>query len=186
MKTAHHFDLTVRPQYEGNGVSGLQIDVTEFGEGIVFDRDGVVVTAFLVDHGPVVKPAYGFRVDWRGRSVVLSGDTTYCESIVRYASGADVLIHEMAGASLALYEEDAHIRKIVKSHTSPEQLAAMCRLAKPRYTMINHVSLWSITEADVLARIRNVYDGAVAVSEDRMQMFVGGEITIVAGSRPHG
>ncbi len=179
MKTAHHFDLTVRPQYEGDGVTGLQIDVTEFQEGVVFERDGVVVTAFLVDHGPVVKPAYGFRVDWRGRSIVLSGDTTYCDSIIRYATGADLLINEIAGASAAVTDESSHIKKIVKSHTSPEELAAMCAIARPRFTMLNHLSLWKISEYDVLARIREGYDGVVGISEDRMEMLVGSGIRIL-------
>jgi ribonuclease Z len=178
MRAAHHFDLAVRPQYEGDGTSGLQIDVTEFDEGVIFDRDGVVVRAFLVDHGPIVKPAFGFRVEYRDRSIVLSGDTTYCDSIVRYASGADLLINEIAGASAELSAENAHIKKIVKSHTSPEELAAMCALARPKMTMLNHLSLWKITEYDVLARIRAGYDGVVGISEDRMELLVGSDIKL--------
>ncbi len=180
MKQAHSFDLNIRPQYEGSGVSGLDIRVAEFEEGIVFDRDGVTVTAFLVDHGPVVKPAFGFRVDCQGRSVVLSGDTTYCESLVKYAKGADLLINEMAGASAETIVENAHLRKIVASHTSPEQLAAICTGALPRLTLINHLSLWNIAAEDVLSRIRDGgYDGDVGFSEDRMEVLVGAEITVV-------
>jgi ribonuclease Z len=185
MQGAHHFDLTVRPKYEGNGVTGLQIEVTEFEEGVVFDRDGVVVTAFLVDHGPVVKPAFGFRLDWGGRSVVLSGDTTYCDTLVKYATGADVLINEIAGASFKRSDESPHIRKIVKSHTSPEELAEMCRQARPRFTMLHHISLWGVTEFDVIDRIRAAgYDGVVEIGEDRMEMLVGPEIRIVPPGVP--
>ena len=46
----------------------------EIREGKVYERNGVTVTAFLVTHGPV-KPSYGYRVDYAGHSVALSGDT---------------------------------------------------------------------------------------------------------------
>jgi ribonuclease Z len=43
-------------------------------DGIVFDQDGVKVFAFEVNHGPLIKPAYGYRVDYAGRSVAISGE----------------------------------------------------------------------------------------------------------------
>jgi ribonuclease Z len=69
--------------------------------GIVFQKDGVVVTAFLVDHGHA-KPAYGYRVDYAGHAVVLSGDTTYAPNLVSNAKGVDLLIHCLAIASRRL------------------------------------------------------------------------------------
>src|SRR5262249_12760467 len=59
----------------------------------VLDEDGVVVTAFAVAHDPV-KPAFGYRFDYRGRSVVVSGDTRPSPNLVVQARGADVLVHE--------------------------------------------------------------------------------------------
>jgi len=49
----------------------------------VYERNGVRVTAFQVDHGPEIKPAYGYRIDCRGRSVLISGDTRFSENLVR-------------------------------------------------------------------------------------------------------
>jgi len=56
-------------------------------------EDGLTVSAFLVDHDPA-RPAYGYRFDWRGRSVVVSGDTVGSDAVIEAARGADVLVHE--------------------------------------------------------------------------------------------
>jgi len=63
------------------------------GAARVLDEDGVVVTAFAVAHDPV-KPAFGYRFDYGGRSVVISGDTAASPNLVAHARGADVLVHE--------------------------------------------------------------------------------------------
>ncbi len=60
---------------------------------IVLDEDGLRITAIRVHHDPA-KPAYGYRFDYHGRSVVISGDTTPDEDLARAAKGADVLVHE--------------------------------------------------------------------------------------------
>ena len=57
---------------------------------------GVKVTAFLVDHGPV-KPAFGFRLDYHGHSVVVSGDTRPSDNLIKFSQGVDLLIHEVGG-----------------------------------------------------------------------------------------
>jgi ribonuclease Z len=62
-------------------------------EGVVYQDEDVRVTAFLVDHYPVV-PAFGFRFDSGGHSIVISGDTHPNDNLVRYAKDADILIHE--------------------------------------------------------------------------------------------
>ena len=64
----------------------------------MYQANGVRVTAFLVDHGPV-KPAFGYRVEYRQHSVVLSGDTRPSENLMKFAKGADLLIHEVGARS---------------------------------------------------------------------------------------
>ncbi len=59
----------------------------------VLEEDGLKITAFSVDHQPVV-PAYGYRFEYRGRSVVVSGDTAKSAGLIAAAQGADVLVHE--------------------------------------------------------------------------------------------
>jgi ribonuclease Z len=70
-----------------------RVRVTELEEGVVLARDGLRVTAFLVEHEPV-KPAFGFRFDGPGRRVVISGDTRPSENLIRHAQQVDLLIHE--------------------------------------------------------------------------------------------
>ena len=72
----------------------------------VFEQDGLKVTAFVVDHTPVV-PAVGYRFDYRGRSAVISGDTVYAPALVRAAQGADLLLHDALSTRLLKLVEDA-------------------------------------------------------------------------------
>ena len=60
----------------------MRAEVTEFKTGVVYDQGGVKVTAFEVDHGELLKPAVGFRVDYAGRSVTVSGDTRFSENLI--------------------------------------------------------------------------------------------------------
>ena len=99
LQKAFAFDIHIRrdvdEKFPASGITALATDIRE---GIVYQANGVKVTAFLVDHGPV-KPAFGYRVDYRERSVVLSGDTRPSENLVKFAKGADLLIHEVGARS---------------------------------------------------------------------------------------
>ena len=90
VRVRHPHAARYRREVRGRGITVRSQDIEP---GVVFDERGVKVTAFLVDHGPV-EPAFGYRVDYRGRSVVLSGDTRVSENLIRVAAGVDVLIHE--------------------------------------------------------------------------------------------
>ncbi len=77
---------------------------TDITQGVVYNQDGITITAFDVDHTPPRDrdnheqfPALGFRVDYSGRSVVISGDTRFSENLIEYSQGVDVLIHEVGG-----------------------------------------------------------------------------------------
>jgi ribonuclease Z len=92
---AFAFDIHIRPDVDEHyPASGVEAVATDIPEGVVYDTNGIKVTAFLVDHGPVA-PAFGYRVDYAGHSVVISGDTRPSENVVKAATGADVLIHEV-------------------------------------------------------------------------------------------
>jgi ribonuclease BN (tRNA processing enzyme) len=75
--------------------AGARVVTTEIQEGVIDDKNGAAVSAFLVDHGPV-KPAFGYRVDYAAHSVVLSGDTRLSENVIKHSQGVDLLIHEVA------------------------------------------------------------------------------------------
>jgi ribonuclease Z len=75
LQEAFGFDIHMRRDVdEKRPADGIKVLSHDIAEGVVFDEQGVKVTAFLVDHG-LLKPALGYRVDYAGHSVVLSGDT---------------------------------------------------------------------------------------------------------------
>ena len=79
------------------------------GEGeanVVLEDDGLVVSAFEVDHSPV-GPVVGFRFDYMGRSAVISADTVYCENLVKASKDTDLLIHDALSDELLLMVADA-------------------------------------------------------------------------------
>src|SRR5256885_1700759 len=99
LERAYADDIRIRHADEKFPLAGIATEVTEFDrDGVVFDEDGVKVTAFEVDHGEVIKPCYGYRFEYAGRVAALSSDTRYNENVIRYGKGADLLVHEVASA----------------------------------------------------------------------------------------
>jgi ribonuclease Z len=116
----------------------------------VLDEDGVTVTAFAVAHDPV-KPAFGYRFDYGGRSVVVSGDTRPCPNLVAQARGADVLVHEaQANAVVHIMEEAARdagqlrlakiLGDIPSYHTTPADAAAEAVAAGVKLLVFTHLT----------------------------------------------
>jgi ribonuclease Z len=117
---------------------------------VAFEQDGLRVTAFAVDHAPI-RPAYGYRFDWRGRSVVVSGDTVKSASLVAAARGADVLAHEAQANHLIAAIGDAaeaagrpRVAKIMRDipsyHTSPVEAALAANEAGVRLLALYHLN----------------------------------------------
>src|SRR5215467_315745 len=86
-----HLRRDLDEKLPAEGITVIALDIYEV---VVYESGDDKVTAFLVDHGPV-KPAYGYRVDYRGHSVVLSGDTGPSDNLVKFSQWVDVLIHEV-------------------------------------------------------------------------------------------
>lgn len=145
-------------------------------QGVIFDRQGVKVTAFLVDHSPVT-PAFGYRVDYRGRSVVLSGDTRLSENLIRFAQGVDVLIHEVLDAETvrAWFPTSPKVAEaILAKHTTPEQAGELFARVKPRLAVYSHAP-----DAErVIAQTRKTYAGPLQGAEDMLTIEVGEQIEV--------
>ncbi|HTO71022.1 MAG TPA: MBL fold metallo-hydrolase [Myxococcota bacterium] len=117
---------------------------------VVLEENGLTVSAFQVHHDPV-KPAYGYRFDYRGRSIVISGDTAKCESVARAAKGADVLFHEAqanhliamigAAAQAANRPRAAKIMADIPSyHTTPVEAAEIANEAGVHLLVLYHLN----------------------------------------------
>jgi ribonuclease Z len=157
---------------------GAALEAHDIVENVVYRSDAVTVTAFVVDHG-AIKPAYGFRVDYRGgRSVVLSGDTKYSENLISNARGAQLLIHEVAAADPQALERSERLRDIMSLHTSPEEAARVFKAAHPYLAIYSHIILLDTNEDELLRRTRATYRGAVEVGRDLMVIEIQNEVQL--------
>ena len=116
---------------------------------VVLDDKGLKVTAFRVNHAPV-EPAVGYRFDYKGRSIVISGDTAESSALVAAAKGADILLHEALQPKLVKllelqFEGRQHpqlphvFRDILTYHTTPEQAAGQAKAAGVKQLVFNHI-----------------------------------------------
>ena len=109
LERAYADDIKIRIADEKLPLSGIATDVKEFdSDGLVYEKNGVKVIAFEVDHGDVIKPCYGYRVEFGGRVAVFSSDTRYNKNVIKYGAGADLLVHEVAMARPELMKEIVH------------------------------------------------------------------------------
>jgi len=177
LEQAFEFDVGFRISDDGAAPDGMRVVAAEITEGIVLDRDGVTITTFMVDHAPVA-PALGYRIDYAGRSVVLSGDTRVSENLIRYARGVDLLVHEVAAPETfqraGVSPERA--QSVVAHHVTPEQAGEIFARTSPRLAVYSHIVLPIATEAELLRATRTTYDGRVEVGEDLMVIVVGDTI----------
>lgn len=96
-RIAHHGEEALPPA--GARSRARRVQIGEEGSAPVLEEGGLRVTAIRVDHQPV-EPAYGYRFEYGGRSVVVSGDTARSENLIRHARSADLLIHDVLAAHL--------------------------------------------------------------------------------------
>jgi ribonuclease Z len=170
--------------------AGIEVVAHEFEvEGVVYEKDGVKVTAFDVDHGDLIKPSYGYRIDYDDRSVVISGDTQYNENLIAAAEGADLILHEVVLASEELIASSPHLKRIVGHHTTPEQAGIVFSRIGPKLAVFTHLTapnsrtIAATSETDLIPRTRSNYDGPLVVGEDLMSFLVGDTITVVRDPR---
>jgi len=173
----------------GFGATAHPFSMNAAGRVVLLKDADLEIVAFQVDHG-AAHPAVGYRIQYKGRSVVLSGDTKKTRAIEREAAGVDVLVHEALSAPLmAILEESAakasrpHLQKIFADspsyHTSPEQAAEIARNAKVRYLLLNHiVPGWPVPglEQTFLGGAPDIYRGPIRVGMD------GDFLSLPAGS----
>jgi ribonuclease BN (tRNA processing enzyme) len=140
---------------------GYRVKVHEIKMGVVYERDGVRVTAISVSHGSW-KEAFGYRIDTPDRSIIISGDTRPSESLVRAARGVDVLVHEVY-SPLHLAPEDRPGGKYWPQYMR-ETLAGR---AKPKLLILTHIIRMGSTDEQLIDGIRaGGFNGPVRVGKD--------------------
>lgn len=176
-RVAHHGEATVPSS--GFGGKALPFVFGTEGRVVVLKDKDLEISAFLVDHAPV-HPAVGYRIAYKDRTVVLSGDTRKSAAVQREAAGVDLLVHEALSSPMVGILKDAagqagraKLQKIlgdvVEYHTSPEQAAEIARDAKVRYLLLNHIApplRIPGQEKAFLGNATNIYDGPIRVGAD--------------------
>jgi ribonuclease Z len=184
LQRAYAADIRIRLADEKLPPEGIKVVVEEFDrDGVIYEKDGLRVIAFEVDHGDLIKPAYGYRFEYDGRAAVLSSDTRYNANVIKHGTGADLLIHEVASARPELMKE-AHIQRIIAHHTTPREAGAVFAAAKPKLAVYTHLVLPATdtiappTLDEVIAETRESYDGPLTIGEDLMRFEIGDEVTV--------
>jgi ribonuclease Z len=176
---AYQFDIQIRQMDDKLPAQGATVIANDVEPAVVYDRNGVKVTAFLVDHG-VVKPALGYRVDFAGHSVVLSGDTRYSENLIRFSQKVDVLIHEVIDPDTFRAKNPSisaeRFQAIVGHHTTAEQAGTIFTQVKPKLAVYSHIVPGDATELVPLTR--KTYSGPLEVGEDLMSFEIGETVIV--------
>jgi ribonuclease Z len=157
----------------------VAVQASEVTDGaVVYERNGLKVSAIEVDHGDLLRPAFGYRVDYDGRSVVISGDTKPSENLIRRSAGTDLLIHQVAAVRPELLKDPVY-QVILDHHTKPEEAGTVFTRIRPKLAVFYHFVLLGtakippVTEKDVLEMTRRSYAGPLLLGEDLMAFRIG-------------
>lgn len=186
-RIAHHGTKVVPPS--GAGGIARPFEITG-PTTLVLARDGLSITAFTVNHDPI-KPSVGYRFDYKGRSLCISGDTKKSPNLEAVCKGVDILVHEALNPVLLQKMEVAAaangqtgaakiLHDIQDYHTTPEEAAESAQTAGAGMLVLSHLvpplpSRW--LHAAFLGDATSRFSAPIVVGEDGM-MF-----SLPAGSK---
>ena len=158
----------------------MKVVATESGPGVVYEKDGVKVTMFEVDHAPV-KPAMAYRFDYKGQVVVISGDTKKNQAMVDMAKNADILVHEVVNKQMTEIGQrmvDARMQEMatemLQYHTTTEEVAEIARDANVKKLVLTHFAPSlpenAAMEAMFIRGMSGIYKGEIIVGRDGLQV----------------
>jgi ribonuclease Z len=180
-RVAHHGEAIMPASGAGGVARPFTLAPGSDAGQVVWQQDGLTITAFAVAHAPVF-PAAGYRFDYGGRSVVISGDTAPSPTLAKFARGADVLFHEGLQTAMVSVLHDAAVRNnratlakitadIPSYHTTPEAAARIAQQAGVRYLMFYHVIPplpIDFLNAAFLGDAPKIFKGPITVGRDGM------------------
>lgn len=175
LEKAFQFDIRSRGSRQ-HAREGAVLVGEDIKEGVVYEKNDVTVTAFNVDHGNV--PTFGYRIDYGRHSVVISGDTSFSENLIKFSKGVDLLIHEVLVASKEELRTSQQLRSFDKFHTIPEQAGEVFTRIRPKLAVFTHIQERNHTVDDLIALTRRTYAGPLEVGEDLLVIDVGEEVTV--------
>jgi ribonuclease BN (tRNA processing enzyme) len=163
---AYKEDIAIRINgLEKGDAIAYQVNTNEIKEGQIYKDSNLTVTAFKVQHGQW-ENAFGFVFQTKDKKIVISGDCTYSENLIKYAKDCDILVHEVYS--------DAGLKKRTQRwqdyhstfHTSTFQLADIANQVKPKLLVLNHQLTFGTTLQSLLDEVQSKYKGVVVNGAD--------------------
>lgn len=157
-------NLRINGLEKGDAIA-YQVHTNEIKEGVIYKDSNLTVTAFKVQHGQW-EHAFGFVFQTKDKKIVISGDCTYSENLIKYAKDCDILVHEVysqAGLKKRTQRwQDYHST----FHTSTYQLAEIANKVKPKLLILNHQLTFGSTLQSLLEEVKSKYADPVVNGQD--------------------
>ena len=166
LMSAYKEDISIRINgLEKGDAIAYQVYTNEIKEGQIYKDSNLTVTAFKVQHGQWDN-AFGFVFQTKDKKIVISGDCTYSENLIKYAKDCDILVHEVYS--------DAGLKKRTQRwqdyhstfHTSTYQLAEIANQVKPKLLVLNHQLTFGTSLQSLLDELKSKYAGPVVNGAD--------------------
>ena len=192
-RIAHHGEATMPPTGSGGTARPFTIVQDSDSSQVVLQQDGLTITAFAVHHTPVF-PAVGYRFDYKGRSLVISGDTAPSAVLAKYAHGVDVLFHEgLQTTMVAAIQHQAEgvgrksaakiMADIPSYHTRPEDAARLAQQADVKQLVFYHTIPplpLAYLNATFLGDAPRLFKGPITVAKDGLLVSLPAGSTTIA------
>lgn len=180
-RTAHHGEGVANPAGHGGDPREIILPAGANATQVVYERADITITAIRMAHEPVA-PAFGYRVDYKDRSVSISGDTIYHQGFVDASEGVDIMFHEALdpemvatiGAVLAERGQVAGAKifaDIPDYHATPEDAAKAAQAASAEQLVYYHTVPAipvKLLESVFLGDAPDAFDGPMTISKDGM------------------
>jgi ribonuclease Z len=164
--------------------AGLELEITEIEEGVLWDAGGLRISAFEVDHGPV-KPAFGFLFETAKARVAFSGDTTACDRLVSAAKNVDLLVHEcfihrhMARGRMS----EQGLANVAAYHTLSSEVGKVAAGAGAGMLLLHHFVPAEFDRDALLREVRGDFTGPLVIGEDLLSVDVPSRAVAYRGLR---
>jgi len=174
------FDNNVKKNKENIWGKIKEVAVDDEFAHVVYAKSGLIVKAFRVDH-PNWGYAYGYRIEYRGKTVVFSGDTRATNAIVSHSQGVDLLIHEAYNKSLMdkvailvdelnLSIDSKTVNNIAAVHTETIALSKLAQQAQVKSLVLTHmippIPAIGLAESYFMKGMADFYKGKLSMARD--------------------
>lgn len=181
---AFDWDIQTRIADEHLPASGIAFDAHDIEAGPTYEQGGLKVRAFNSHHGNLIHPNFGYVIEYGGKKVVVSGDTTVDERVASEAKGADLLLHEVAEIDPELIKAFPRLNEVAAHHTTPEQGGQIFAAARPKLAAYTHIIVakagpaLDLPPSQVITRTRTRYGGPLVLGEDLMRFEIGDDVKV--------